>query len=313
MNKFSDMSTFVAVVESGSFSEAARRLGTTKSIVSQRMQQLEKRLGCTLLERGRPLQLTEPGRGFFEESRHLLQELERIEEEVQETSSSPHGSLKLAVPVTFLTRQLAPLLARFSVKYPGLCVDVEAEDRLSKLQDGHFDMAIRIGQLADSNLVARTITANHHLICASPAYLDRRGTPEHPDDLLQHDGLIYLNREANGMWSLPAEGAQQSFRVRIRMRTDSGHQLLAGAIAGLGLAILPTFLAEDALLASDLVPVLPRYAPSGGQISALYRKTIRTSPKVLALIQFLNEEIGHPASWDAALIERGILPSASLA
>nr|WP_235431023.1 LysR family transcriptional regulator [Burkholderia ubonensis] len=143
MNKFSDMSTFVAVVESGSFSEAARRLGTAKSIVSQRVHQLEKRLGCTLLKRGRPLQLTDAGRSFFGQSRLLLQELERIEEEAQEAGASLHGTLRLAVPTTFMTRQLAPLLARFAAKYPALCVDVEAEDRLSNLQDGHFDIEIR--------------------------------------------------------------------------------------------------------------------------------------------------------------------------
>ncbi|KUY99854.1 MULTISPECIES: LysR family transcriptional regulator [unclassified Burkholderia] len=313
MNKFSDMSTFVAVVEAGSFSEAARRLGTTKSIVSQRIQQLEKRLGCALLKRGRQLQLTEPGHGFFEQSRQLLKDLERIEEAVQEAGASLHGTLRLVVPAAFVTHRLAPLLARFAAKYPALCVDIEAEDRLSNLQDGHFDVAIRIGKLADSNLVARTLTANHHLICASPAYLARRGVPAHPGDLLEHDGLIYLNREPNGMWSLPLDGARQSFRIRIRMRTDSGHQLLAGALAGLGLAILPTFLAADALIAGELVPVLSDYTPAGGQISALYRKTIRTPPKVQALIQFLTDEIGQPASWDAALIEHGILPRAERA
>ncbi|HEB3530107.1 TPA: LysR family transcriptional regulator [Burkholderia cenocepacia] len=308
MNKFSDMSTFVAVVESGSFSEAARRLGTTKSIVSQRVQQLEKRLGCVLLKRGRPLQLTEPGRSYFEHSRPLLQELERMEVEVQEAGASLRGTLRLVAPVTFVARQLAPLLARFAEQYPDLCVDLETEDRLSNLHDGNFDLAIRIGTLADSNLVARTLTANHHLICASPDYLARHGAPAHPSDLVRHDGLIYLNREPNGMWSLPVDDTLQSYRIRTRMRTDSGPQLLTAALAGLGLAILPTFLAADALLAGDLLPVLTGYPPPGGQIAALYRKTIRTSPKIQALIQFLIDEISQPACWDAALVERGILP-----
>ncbi|WP_321967821.1 LysR family transcriptional regulator [Burkholderia cepacia] len=307
MNKFSDMSTFVSVVESGSFSEAARRLGTTKSIVSQRVQNLEKRLNCTLLKRGRPLQPTEPGLRFFERSRHILQELKRIEDDVHETGSSLSGTLRLAVPVTFITRHLAPLLACFSAMYPALRVDVEAEDRLSNLTDGNFDAAIRIGQLADSNLVARPITVNHHLMCASPAYLERRGVPTHPDDLAQHDGLIYLNREPNGMWSLPLDGEQKSFRIGMRMRTDSGYQLLASAIGGLGIAILPTFLASDALLAGDLVPVLSDYAPSGGQVSVVYHKSIRTPPKIHVLIDFLTESIGSPASWDIPLVQNGIL------
>ncbi|WP_230942482.1 LysR family transcriptional regulator [Burkholderia stagnalis] len=310
MNKFSDMSTFVAVVESGSFSEAARRLGTTKSIVSQRVQRLEKRLDCPLLKRGRPLQLTEPGARFFERSRHLLQELERIEDDVHEAGASLSGTLRLAVPVTFITRQLAPLLSRFSAKYPALCIDVEADDRLSNLHDGRFDAAIRIGPLADSSLVARSLAGNHHLVCASPAYLAQRGVPAHPDDLARHDGLIYLNREPNGMWCLPVDGEPKSFRIGTRMRTDSGHQLLAGAIAGLGLAILPTFLASDALLSGELVPVLSGYAPPGGHVSVVYRKSIRTSPRIHALLDFLTDAIGRPASWDVPLIERGILPRA---
>ncbi|KOR21460.1 LysR family transcriptional regulator [Burkholderia cenocepacia] len=307
MNKFSDMSTFVAVVEAGSFSEAARRLGTTKSIVSQRIRNLEMRLDCPLLTRGRPLQTTEAGFRFFEQSRQLLQELEHIEGDVQNSGSSPRGTLKLAVPGAFITHQLAPLLSRFAAKYPALCLDVEADDRRSNFGDGHFDAAIRIGQLVDSNLIARTVAVNHHLICASPAYLDRRGVPRHPDDLLHHDGLVYLNREPNGMWTLPFGRESKSFRVRVRMRTDSGHQLLAGAMDGLGLAILPTFLASNALLSGELLPVLPDYAPAGGHISLLYRKSVRTPAKIQSLIRFLTEEIGHPTDWDAPLIERGIL------
>ena len=124
--------------------------------------------------------------------------------------------------------------------YPALCLDVEADDRLSNLQDGHFDAAIRLGPLADSSLIARPVTVNRHLICAA-GYLERRGTPVHPDDLPQHDGLLYLNREPHGMWSLPLEYEKQSFRVRVRMRTDSGFQLLAGAVAGLPLSCRPSW------------------------------------------------------------------------
>ncbi|ROL84321.1 LysR family transcriptional regulator [Pseudomonas chlororaphis] len=313
MNKFSDMSTFVAVVEAASFSEAGRRLGTTKSLVSQRMQQLEKRLGVVLLTRGRPLKLTEAGQLFYADCTRILLDLARAEESVQDHQASLGGTLRLAAPMAFTPRYLAPLLARFALQYPQLCVDMEAHDRVANLQDGHFDVAIRLGNLHDSCLVARPLTENRHLICASPDYLARQGTPEHPGDLQQHDGLIYYNREPNGMWSLPMDGAQHSFRVRVRMRTDSGHQLLEGALAGLGLAILPTFLAADALLDGRLVSVLDDYAPSGGQISAVYLKTLKTPPKVQALIQFLGEEIGRPAPWDAALIARGLLASGSSA
>ncbi|QWP78974.1 LysR family transcriptional regulator [Lysobacter sp. K5869] len=307
MNKFSDLQTFVAVVEATSFSEAARRLGTTKSIVSERMTQLEKRLGAALLRRTRPLQPTEAGHAFYEQARQLLMDLERAEQSVQDAQSSLRGSLRIAAPMAFTACHLGPLLARFAMRYPQLCVDVEADDKLANLREGRFDMAIRMSRLADSDLIARSVTVNRHLICASPAYLQARGTPRHPDELRDHDGLIYFNREPNAMWSLPVDGVAQSFRIGARLRADSAHQLLEGARAGLGLAILPSFLAVHALLAGELVPVLGEYAPSGGHIATVYRKSARTPSKIQALTEFLSEEIGHPARWDAQLAEAGLI------
>lgn len=133
--------------------------------------------------------------------------------------------------------------------------------------------------------------------------------PQHPEELQAHDGLVYYNREPGGMLCLPVDGEPASFRIRVRMRTDSGHQLLEGARAGLGLAILPSFLAADALLAGELLPVLPGYSPDGGQVSVVYRKTQRTPRKILVLGQFLwkrKSAIRRPG--DRALIERGLLP-----
>jgi DNA-binding transcriptional LysR family regulator len=311
MNKFTDMTTFVSVVEAASFSEAARRLGTTKSIVSERIQQLEKRLGCALLERGRPLRMTQAGLAFYESASRVLEEVERAEESVQDVQASLRGTFRIAVPMAFMTRHLGPILSRFAALHPDLCLDVEAQDRVVSLQDGQYDMAIRMGELSDSSLIGRSITVNRHLVCASPAYLERRGVPQHPAELAQHDGLVYYNREPNGMWSLPVEGRRQSFRIGTRMRTDSGHLLLEGARAGLGLAILPTFLAAGPMLAGELIAVLQPYSPSGGQISAVYRKTVRTPPKIHVLIDFLAEEIGHPAHWDTELIEAGLIEGAT--
>lgn len=162
-----------------------------------------------------------------------------------------------------------------------------------------------MGRLDDSSLVARIITDNHHLICASPGYLERHGVPRHPEDLQLHDGLMYYNREANGFWKLPYNGRQESFRMRIR--TDSGHHLLESAKAGIGIAILPTFLASDALLAGELVPILLPCSPSGGHISVVYRKTIRTPQKILALEQLPRRGNRPFRPWDRALAQRGLL------
>ncbi|HBO2629068.1 TPA: substrate binding domain-containing protein, partial [Pseudomonas aeruginosa] len=230
------------------------------------------------------------------------------EASVLDADDDLRGQLRLSAPLAFTPRYLAPLLARFAERHPQLRVDVQADDRFVNLQEPRFDMALRMGRLDDSCLVARPITANRHLLCASPDYLARHGVPQHPEELQAHDGLVYYNREPGGMLCLPVDGEPASFRIRVRMRTDSGHQLLEGARAGLGLAILPSFLAADALLAGELLPVLPGYSPDGGQVSVVYRKTQRTPRKILVLGQFLEEEIGDPAPWDRALIERGLLP-----
>lgn len=155
MNKFAEMTTFVSVVDAHSFSEAARRLGTTKSQVSQRIQQLERRLGRVLLNRTRPLSLTDPGRTYYEHACRLLQELEQAEASVLDADDDLRGQLRLSAPLAFTPRYLAPLLARFAERHPQLRVDVQADDRFVNLQEPRFDMALRMGRLDDSCLVAR--------------------------------------------------------------------------------------------------------------------------------------------------------------
>jgi DNA-binding transcriptional LysR family regulator len=307
MNKFSDMATFVAVVEAASISEAARRLGATKSIVSERITQLERYLGCALLQRGRPLRTTEPGLIFYKSALQILEEVSCAEESVRDVQASLRGALRIVVPTTLLASHLGPVLASFAAKHPDLCLDVEAQNRVGNLQDGQYDVAIRTGELPDSRLVARTVTANHTFVCASPSYLERRGTPEHPGDLVHHDGLNNCNYEPNGMWNLQLEGKARSFRIGRRMRADSGTVLLEGVRAGLGLAILPTFMVADLIVAGEIVPVLQSYAPSGGRISAVYRKTVGTPPRIKVLVDHLIAEIEHPARWDTQLINAGLL------
>ncbi|EYS93143.1 LysR family transcriptional regulator [Cupriavidus sp. SK-4] len=310
MNKLSEMHAFVAVVDAGSITEAARRLGTTKSVISQRVQLLEQRLGAVLLQRGRGAAPTEAGQVFHEYCVRILAEVGEAEDAVLAANTSLRGSLRLAAPMAFSMQYLGPMLSAFSLRYPELRLDVESDDRYVNLHDGNFDVAIRMGQLPDSSLVARPIAPNLHLICASPGYLAAHGTPAHPTDLRHHEGLLYSNREPHGMWQLPVQGELQSFRIRGRLRTDSGHHLLAAACGGLGLAILPAFLAAQAIAAGELCIVLPGYQPSGGQISAVYRRSHRASPKIHALADFLAAQIGQPPIWELAIADH--LASAGL-
>ncbi|UST79639.1 LysR family transcriptional regulator [Pseudomonas siliginis] len=301
MNKLSEMHAFVAVVETGSISEAARRSGTVKSIVSQRIQQLEKRLGCVLLERGRQTRMTESGEVFYRYCTGILADIENAENAVLTPQSKVCGHLRIAAPMAFGMRYLTPILASFAKRYPELHIDVEYDDRRVNLHEEGFDAAVRIGELPDSSLMAKIITPNRHIICASPDYLDVRGTPQVPQDLAQHLAILYVNREPHGMWTLPVNGALESFRVRSRMRTNCGHQLTEAAKAGLGLAILPTFLAAQAVVDGELIEVLEPYAPRGGNISVVYRQSQKNSYKLHALTSFLIEQIGAPPIWDQML------------
>lgn len=301
MNKLSEMQNFVTVADTGSISEAARRLGTSKSTICQRIQQLEKRLGSILLERGRQTRLTESGEVFYRHCISILADVEDAENAVLTSQSTVRGSLRVAVPMAFGMRYLTPILASFARQYPELDLDVEFDDRRVNLHEEGFDAALRIGELPDSSLVAKTITPNRHIICASPDYLNAHGTPHIPQDLAQHYAMLYVNREPHGMWTLPVNNTLESFRVRCRMRTNCGHQLMEGAKAGLGLAILPTFLAAQAIVDGELREVLEPYAPRGGNISVVYRQSQRTSPKLRALGSFLSDQIGNPPIWDQML------------
>ncbi|WP_109481026.1 LysR family transcriptional regulator [Paraburkholderia sp. C35] len=307
MNKFVDMATFVSVVDASSFSEAARRLGTTKSIVSTRIRQLERRLGCALLERERPLRMTMAGGMFYESASRVLQDVKLAEESVQDVQSSLSGPLRISVPLALLARHLGPILSSFAEHHAELQLDIDTQDRAISMQDGQYDVMIHTGELPDSSLVARTVTTYRSVICASPDYLQRYAAPAHPRDLANHYGVNYYNREPNGMWSLVVDGKRQSFRVKPRMRVDSEQMLLQAVRAGLGLAILPTYIAAEQLLSGELIPVLKDYAPQCGHMSVVYRKAVRTPPKIKALVDFLTTHVEDPANWDAHLIATGVV------
>lgn len=301
MNKLAEMNCFVVTVDTGSISEAAKRLGTAKSVVSQRIRQLEKRLGVILFDRGRQVSVTEAGKVFYQHCVRILSDLEDAENAILTFTSKLTGNLRLSVPMAFSSRYLTPILSSFALRYPSLQLDIEYDDRYVNLQEENFDAAIRIGELPDSSLIARTIAGNRHLICASPGYIATHGSPQTPEELAEHHALLYVHREPHGMWALPVGSVTESFRVRSRMRTNNGFQLLEGAKAGMGLAILPTFLAVDAIVAGELQIVLTSHEPRGGDISLVYRQSQRTSPKLEALSNFLIEQIGTPPIWEQQL------------
>lgn len=303
MNKLSEMQSFVSAVDSGSFADAARRMGIAKSVISQRIRQMEMRLHCILLERGRQLTLTEAGQTFYSQCVRILEDVARAEDSISLRSTQLTGNLRLSAPMVFSCGHLASIMAQFASLYPALNLDIEFDDRHLRLQEHDFDAAIRIGQVQDNTLISRTLAPNRHVICASPDYLSRHGTPRKPEDLVDHHAMLYLNREPHGMWTLAVNGELKSFRVRSRLRTDNGFQLLECAKAGMGLAILPTFLAATAIASGQLQVVLADHPPPGGHFSLVYRPSRRDSPKIKALATFLSQQISEPSPWDSMILD----------
>ena len=302
MNRLQSFEAFVTAVNVGSISGAAERLGTTKSNVSRRIAELEERLGTRLLNRSpRRLSTTDAGAEFYDRLHGHLDGLRCAEEFVIDRGTAPRGVLRVASPMSFATTYLKDVVGTLMTRYPELSVELDCDDRLTDLQKGDHDCAIRFGRLEDSSLVARRITANRHMICGSPDYFERRGVPVAPEDLRDHDGLHYSHREPHSMWQLEAAEGRRSYRVGTRMRSNNGEVLLAGAIAGLGIAILPTFLAAPALADGRLTAVLPDFVPPAGDLSVVFVRDRQPSVKLRALIDAMLAAYSPTPPWELGL------------
>ncbi|MDX1697170.1 MAG: LysR family transcriptional regulator, partial [Thiohalobacterales bacterium] len=234
MDRFADIEAYVAVVETGSFSAASERLGIAKSVVSRRVSQLERRLGSRLLNRTtRRLSQTDSGRLFFERAVRILSDLDDAEQSIAAETGELRGRIKLAGPLSFGLRHLADELAVFLDRYPEIDLTLDLNDRQVNLVEEGFDMAVRIGALADSTLTARTLGVSRAVTAASPAYLQQHGIPRHPDDLRSHQGLQYTHITARQQWRfLDADGRSHHAQPRVRIRANNGEALAAAAVAG---------------------------------------------------------------------------------
>lgn len=301
MDRFETLQTFVAVVEAGSFSAAAVRLDRAKSAVSRQVAALETHLGVQLLNRTtRRLSLTEAGREFHERAQRILADLEEAELSVAVEQTALRGRLRLAAPLSFGVQHLAPALAEFLTLHPELVLDLDLDDRRINLVEEGFDLALRIGELADSSLVARPLAPVRMLLCASPEYLRRHGTPRTPADLAFHAGLVYGNVPEAQQWRfLDAAGKAHSVKVPARLRANNGDVLVRAAVDGLGVVVSPTFIAHRALAAGELVPLLPDYQAPGTSAYAVYPSRRHLPQRVRVLIDFLAQRFGATPYWDA--------------
>lgn len=297
MSTLADLEIFVKVVEEESFTRAADSLGVSKSYVSKQVRALEDRLGARLLNRTtRQQSLTDVGSAFYSRARQILADLEEAELAVTQMQSTPRGTLRLSVPMSFALGYLNSAIADFMIAYPDLDVDVSLADRIVDLIDEGFDLAVRIGVLSDSSLFVRRIAPIQRLLVASPDYLDAHGTPSHPDDLAQHQCLIYAY--ISPTWSFRnADGDELQVTVSGPYRANNGEALREAACKGLGLAVLPDFLICDQLRSGELVKVIPEWCKDNAAVWALYPHNRHLSAKVRLFVDFLVDRFSPEPPW----------------
>lgn len=300
MDRLDDMLAFIKVVDTGSFTAAADRLGLSKSVVSRRVAELEDRLGARLLNRTtRRLSLTEVGSAFHERCARILADLDEAERAVADLHAAPRGRLRVNAPVSFGVMHLAPAIAAFLERHPAIDMEIDLNDRYVDLVDEGYDLAVRIGRLRDSSLIARRLAPSRMVVCASPAYLERRGVPAQPEDLVQHNCLIYSNVPTAEQWTFRCGAQTRSVRITGTLRTGNGDLLREAAMAGVGIAVLPTFLCGDALASGALFSVLPDAHVAESTVFAVYPQNRHLSPKVRAFVDFLATRFGPEPYWDA--------------
>jgi DNA-binding transcriptional LysR family regulator len=299
MDKFQEMKVFCAVVEAGSFTGSADGLDMSKAAVSRYVADLEQRLGVRLLHRTtRKLSPTAEGEIFYARCRELLGNLDDAEAEITSRTGEASGLLKVNVPVTFGIMHLAQLWPAFLARHPRLDLDAILSDRVVDLVDEGFELAVRIARLPASSLISRKLASTRLVLCASPDYLQRRGMPEQPGDLLHHDVISYSLFASGETWNFSGPGGEVSVKVAPRMRTNSGDTCRAAALQHQGVILQPTFLVGGDLAQGSLREILPDYRSIELGIYVVYPSRKFLSPKVRLLIDFLVEAFAHP-TWAA--------------
>lgn len=293
-----DIEAFVEVAQTGGFGRAGRRLSQSKSMVSRRVARLETQLGAQLLSRTtRGVALTEAGRDFKDRGERMLAEMEAARDALAGGGGELVGALRISAPLSFGMTHLAPVLAELAERHPRLSIDAAYSDRKVDLIGERFDAAVRMGHLEDSSLIARRIAPIRAIVVANPGYLARRGTPMAPQDLADHEILLQQGAEA---WPFQDGKRLVTVRSESRFKADSAHALAAAAAAGLGIAMIPSFLASGFIERGELVPLMFDYpVPEAGLYVVRPPPAGPATGKVRALTDLLVERFGGEPFWDA--------------
>lgn len=279
---------FVQVYEAGGFSAAARQHGRSKALLSKYVTDLEDYLGVRLMNRTtRKLSLTEAGEGYYREVSEILQHLDDLDASISDQTAAPRGLLRISAPRNFGETRLAPALFSYMCTYADVTVDLRLEDRFVDLVDEGIDVAIRIAAMADSSLISRKLAVAGLAICASPDFLRRCGVPAHPEDLRGLPCIIDTNMQGPSTWKFTVAGETVSVPVSGPVRVNSPVAAMEAAVAGLGFAAVPSYLAQPETDAGRLQPVLKDHVPEGGLLQAVYPHRRHVSGKVRTLIDHL--------------------------
>lgn len=299
MDKLEAMNAFVRVVALGSYAEAGRALGLTRSTVSKAVMELEQLLGARLLDRTtRRVSATEAGLAYYERCLDIIARVEETEMQVSRLHDEPRGVLRVNAPMSFGGLYLGPAITAFMANYPDLKIELTLNDRfIDPLEEG-VDVTVRIGVLRDSSLIARRLCPAHRILVASPAYLKRHGKPTVPADLGHHRCLVYGHSTTLQRWELTHEGETLQTPVNSVLCSNNGDVLRAAAVGGQGITTLPTFLVGPDIKARRLNVVLPDYPATSLGIYALYAPNRYLAAKTRLLIDFLVARFGDRPSWD---------------
>ncbi|MEK1868665.1 MAG: LysR substrate-binding domain-containing protein [Ensifer adhaerens] len=298
MMKIEGIAAFVAVAEAGSISEAARRLRLSKSVVSERVAELERGLNATLLHRTtRKLTLTEDGIAFRERAIRIVSEVQAAASDLAERRGLLTGPLRIAAPVSFGRRHLGPALYPFLAQHPEIELTLDLDDRRVDAASEGYDAIVRHGVIADSRLVVWKLARSRRLLVAAPDYLDRHGTPASLAELEGHRGIFYTNRGAAD-WRFEGPGGATVVRARLALGMNNGDMLHDAAVAGLGIALLPAFIAGPAVREGQLNEIDVGLSPEPEFIYMAHPEGRRASTKLRAIAQHLKEAFGDPPYWD---------------
>jgi DNA-binding transcriptional LysR family regulator len=298
MDRLNAMTILVSAVDTGSLSAASRHLRIPLATVSRRVAELEQHLNVRLLHRGhRKLVLTDAGRSYVASCRRIVEEIAEVERTASGEYRKPQGELTISLSAVLGRTHVLPIVVEFQRSFPDIRMRMQLTDRTVSLLEEHVDVAVRIGELPDSSMIATRVGLIRQVLCASPAYLKRRGAPKTPIDLARHDCVIHEAYSTSHGWEFVTDKARQTIKVPSRLTVNLGEAAVAAALAGAGIARVLSYLIEDLLKSRSLVTVLDAYEPSPIAVSVIYPSQRQVPLKLRAFLDFavprLRERLGY--------------------